>query len=136
MALGVYSVPTRAATKVSSPSLAQTPLLVLLHSKVESVPDSKELLIAPKNPLNARTATEFKKTAAAIRKNPWCLHNGAKYLEDLVDPDRQTGAPPNVSAIFTGFGGGHDLEPRPLPDVADIFAPGPPRTFPVTIIPG
>ena len=125
---GRCSLFRHARSQVSSSTLAQSPLLVLLHDKVASVPQSTELLVAPKNPLNARTATEFRKTATAIRKEPWCLYQGAMYLENLVDLDRTAGDPPIVSAIFEGFGhsDGHQL---PLPDVADLFALCPPRIF-------
>ena len=88
-----FSLFRHARSQVSSSTLAQSPLLVLLHDKVASVPQSTELLVAPKNPLNARTATEFRKTATAIRKEPWCLHQGAMYLENLVDLDRTAGPP-------------------------------------------
>ena len=49
------------------------------------------------------------------------------YLENLVDLDRKAGDLPIVSAIFAGFGTSHNQ--LPLPDVADVFAPGPPRIF-------
>jgi hypothetical protein len=97
------------------------------------VPGSAQLRVAPKNPFNARTVTEFKKTAAAIRKDPWSLLQGALYLENLVDPDRLGGPPPNVGALFTGFTHSGSAVQLPLPDLADVFAPGPPR--PVTAFP-
>ena len=90
--------------------------------------DSKELLVAPKNPFNARTASEFKKTATAIRREPWNYFRAAEYLEDLVDLDRRVRQPPVISAIFAGFVR-QSTQALPLPDVADVFAPGPPRTF-------
>ena len=97
------------------------------------MPDSTQLHVAPKNQFNARSVTEFKKTATAIRKEPWHLYQAALYLENLVDPDRLGGPPTNVGALFTGFTNSGSAVQLPLPDLADVFAPGPPR--PVTAFP-
>ena len=96
-------------------------------------PNCAQLHVAPKNPFNARTVTEFRKTAAAIRKEPWNLHQGALYLENLVDPDRTGGAPPDVGDLFAGFANSTAVQ-LPLPDLADVFAPGPPRPLPCPVL--
>ena len=56
-------------------------------------------VVAPLVPVDARTASEYEKTAQAVAKQPWGLHRAAQYLRGLIGPLPDP-APPSVDWLW------------------------------------
>ena len=106
-------------------------LVCMPHDQAAKVPLSGPSVKAPRNTMAPKLILEYKKTAAAVEKAPWSMHNAARYLRDWCGRSElqlEAGEPP--SFIF-----------EPMKDAVSgaaqhkellAFAPSPPK--PVVIL--
>ena len=86
---------------LASPVISQNPILLLPASLVDKLP-GRPNTVMPRNWMERTMLKEFRKTAAAIVKEPWCLMEASKYLLEwcAANEARTEYTPWNMQFVF------------------------------------
>ena len=121
--------------RICSQELSQPPL-VLIPFNLKDELLSRELKPLSRNVMSDREKNEFLKSARTYEKQPWELHEAAKYLRNLCacNDQQRWPAPPTLDYVFRHVECEVAVRVPPPPDWID-FAPLPPRVVAISKAP-